>query len=58
MPAPQSASKLHAVAGLLEKYDAPVVAVYLHAFQALDDTGWPALEEIIAADPRLQLPPG
>jgi hypothetical protein len=44
-----------AVASLLEKYDPPVVAVYLHAFQALDDTGWPLLEEIIAAEPRLQL---
>jgi hypothetical protein len=44
-----------AVAGLIEKYDASMVAVYLNAFQALDETGWPLLEEIIAADPRLQL---
>jgi hypothetical protein len=43
-----------AVAGLLEKYDPAVVSVYLHAFQALDETGWPLLEEIIAAEPRLQ----
>jgi hypothetical protein len=57
-PQPEKPALEAAVAGLLEKYDAPVVAVYLHAFQALDDTGWPALEEIIAADPRLQLPPG
>jgi len=44
-----------AVAGLIQKYDASMVAVYLNAFQALDETGWPLLEEIIAADPRLQL---
>jgi hypothetical protein len=43
-----------AVTGLLEKYDPSVVTVYLHAFQALDETGWPLLEEIIAAEPRLQ----
>jgi len=44
-----------AVAGLLEKYDSPMVAIYLNAFQALDDTGWPLLEEIINADSRLRL---
>lgn len=43
------------VSGLLAKYDPAIVAVYLHAFQALDEKGWPLLEEIIAADPRLQL---
>ncbi len=44
-----------AVAALVEKYDPTIVAVYLHAFQALDESGWPLLDEIIAADPRLQL---
>ncbi len=44
-----------AVAALLEKHDPAIVAVYLHAFQALDQNGWPLLNEIIAADPRLQL---
>jgi hypothetical protein len=44
-----------AVSALLEKYESPLVAVYLHAFQALDETGWPLLDEIIAADTRLQL---
>jgi len=43
------------VAALLEKYDPAIVAVYLQAFQALDDTGWPLLAELMAADPRLQL---
>jgi hypothetical protein len=44
-----------AVGGLLEKYDPALVTVYLHAFQALDETGWPLLDEVIAADSRLQL---
>jgi hypothetical protein len=29
--------------------------VYLNAFQALDDEGWPALGELLAEDPRLRL---
>ena len=44
-----------AVTALLEKYESPIVAVYLHAFQALDQNGWPLLNEIIAADARLHL---
>jgi hypothetical protein len=44
-----------AISALLDKYESPLVAVYLHAFQALDETGWPLLDEIIAADARLQL---
>jgi len=52
---PEKAALEGAVAGLLEKYESSIVAVYLHAFQALDETGWPLLEEIIAADSRLQL---
>jgi hypothetical protein len=44
-----------AVAALLEKYDPAIVAVYLNAFQALDQNGWPLLAEIIAGDARLQL---
>ena len=51
---PEKAALDAAVRGLLEKYDPPIVAVYLAAFQALDETGWPLLNDIIAADPRLQ----
>jgi hypothetical protein len=54
-PQPEKPALEAAVENLLGKYESPIVAVYLHAFQALDDTGWPALEEIIAADPRVQL---
>jgi hypothetical protein len=53
-PQPEKAAIETAVAALLDKYDSSVVAVYLHAFQALDETGWPLLDEIIAADPRIQ----
>jgi hypothetical protein len=51
---PGKAALETAVGGLLAKYDASLVAVYLHAFQALDESGWPLLDEIIAAEPRLQ----
>jgi hypothetical protein len=54
-PQPEKPALEAAVAVLLGKYDASIVAVYLHAFQALNETGWPLLEEIIAADPRLHL---
>jgi len=54
-PQPEKAALEAAVGVLLGKYDPAIVAVYLHAFQALDETGWPLLDEIIAADPRLQL---
>ncbi|HEX4086952.1 MAG TPA: hypothetical protein VHY22_18700 [Chthoniobacteraceae bacterium] len=54
-PQPEKPALEAAIAALLEKYDPAIVAVYLHAFQALDDTGWPLIDEIIAADPRLHL---
>jgi hypothetical protein len=45
-----------AVARLLEKYPAETVAVYLHAFRDMDSTvQWPALDEILAEEPRLKL---
>ncbi len=53
-PQPEKPALEAAVAGLLEKYDPAIVAVYLNAFQALDQTGWPLLNEIIGADARLQ----
>lgn len=53
-PQPEKAAIETAVNSLLEKYDPAIVAVYVHAFQALDETGWPLLEEVIAAEPRLQ----
>jgi len=43
------------ISKLLEKHPAEVVALYLNAFQAMDETGWSALEEILANDPQLAL---
>ena len=45
-----------AVDRLLEKYPAENVAAYLQAFRDMDSTvQWPALDEILAAEPRLKL---
>jgi hypothetical protein len=54
---PEKAAIEKSVGALLEKYDASIVAAYLNAFQALDEKGWPLLDEVIAADARLQLGP-
>jgi hypothetical protein len=41
---------------LLAKYPANEVAVYLHAFRDMDAAvQWPALDEILAEEPRLKL---
>jgi hypothetical protein len=56
---PRSAPKekiAAAVQGLLEKYPAETVAVYLHAFRDMDSAvQWPALDEILGEEPRLKL---
>jgi hypothetical protein len=45
-----------AVEKLLGKYPAENVAVYLHAFRDMDSSvQWPALDEILAEEPRLLL---
>ena len=54
-PEPTKEVLIKAVDPLFEKHDPAVVAVYLHAFQALDDKGWGCLAELLAEDPRLQL---
>lgn len=46
-----------AVETLLAKHDRGLVAVYLHAFQALDENGWPTLEAVLSEDERLRLEP-
>ena len=40
---------------LLEDRSAEVVAVYLHAFQAMDETGWSTLDQVLANDARVAL---
>ena len=44
-----------AITKLLEKHAREIVAVYLHAFQATDETGWSTLDEILSTDPRIAL---
>jgi len=39
---------------LLEKFDPQIVGVYLRAFNQIDETQWPALDEILRTEPRLQ----
>ena len=56
MPAAPEKEKLRSVVNdILAKRDPGVVAVYLHAFQAIDEHGWPTLEELLAEDERLHL---
>lgn len=52
---PPKAELASAIETLLAKHDPAVVAVYLHAFQAMDDKGWEPLAELLAEDPRLKL---
>jgi hypothetical protein len=54
-PAPAKEDLSKAVDTLLEKHDPAVVAVYMNAFQALDDKGWGTLAELLAEDDRLKL---
>jgi hypothetical protein len=45
-----------AVEKLLGKYSPETVAVYLHAFREMDSAAqWPALDEILAEEPRVKL---
>ncbi len=56
LPAQPEKAVLEKVIGdLLQKHDPQIVAIYLNAFQALDDTGWSHLDEILQSDERLQL---
>ena len=57
-PAPAKADLVKAIEPLLTTHDPAVVAVYLHAFQALDDQGWDSLAELLGEDSRLKLAAG
>jgi hypothetical protein len=55
-PSPPKEKVAEAVSQLLGKYPAETVAVYLHAFRDMDSVvQWPALDEILAEEPRLKL---
>ena len=54
-PAPEKEALREAVEKLLAKYDRLLVAIYLQSFQALDDTGWTSLDELLEEDDRLKI---
>lgn len=56
LPAAMEDAKLKAaVDGVLAKYPREVVAVYLNAFNDMNEVAWPNLKTMLASDPRLQL---
>ena len=56
LPAEPSLEALtETITKLLEGRPAEVVAVYLHAFQAMDETGWSTLDQVLANDARVAL---
>jgi hypothetical protein len=54
-PEPTQEALSEVIAELLEKHPREVVAVYLHAFQAMDESGWSSLEQILRQDRRIAL---
>jgi hypothetical protein len=56
LPATMEDSKLQAaVDAVLAKYPQEVVAIYLNAFQEMNEVEWPNLKTMLANDKRLQL---
>jgi hypothetical protein len=53
-PEPGSTALKKGVDVLLAQFDPQVVGVYLRTFNQIDETRWPALDEIIRSDSRLQ----
>ena len=54
-PAMDDAKMRAAVDGLLAKHPSEAVAVYLQAFNEMNEVEWPDLRAMLDADPRLQL---
>ena len=56
LPAAMEDAKLKtAIDLLLSKYPPEVVAVYLNAFNDMNEVNWPNLKGMLESDPRLQL---
>jgi hypothetical protein len=56
LPAAMDDAKIRAaVDTLLSKHPPEVVAVYLHAFNEMNEVEWPSLKTMLESDPRLQL---
>ncbi len=56
-PQPEAALLKKSVDTLVEKFDPQIVGVYLRTFNQIDETRWPALDEILKSDKRLQAKP-
>jgi len=54
-PAMDDAKVRAAVEALLPRYPPEAVAVYLHAFNEMNEVEWPSLKAMLDSDPRLQL---
>jgi len=56
LPSEPTVEKLkQAIDSIYEKHDHGVVAIYLHAFHAMNEDGWKTLGELLETDSRLQL---
>jgi hypothetical protein len=56
LPPTMDDAKVHtAVDTLLAKHPPEAVAVYLHAFNEMNEVEWPSLKAMLDSDPRLQL---
>ena len=54
-PEPDAALIKKSVDTLLAQFEPRLVSVYLRCFNQIDETRWPALDEILGTDPRLEL---
>jgi hypothetical protein len=53
-PEPEAALLKKGVDLLLKQFDPQIVGIYLSSFNQIDETHWPALDEILRTDLRLQ----
>ena len=53
-PQPDAVLLKKGVETLLQQFDSRIVSVYLRAFNQIDETQWPALDEILSTELRLQ----
>jgi hypothetical protein len=54
-PAPDAAKLRAGIDVLLKDFDPSLIAIYLRCFNQIDETNWPALDEILRTDARLAL---
>ncbi len=54
-PSVEDAALQSAIEGLLTRHPREIVALYLHAFQQMNEGGWANLDAHLQTDPRLKL---